>query len=78
MINSSPVLFLSNECNDLGHWVKFSLRDCRRAFGQRYIDHDAAMADVSHLMGHKTTRTTETYYCRKTDDDVFRNVKGMW
>lgn len=58
--------------------VKFSLRDCRRAFGQRYVDHDAAMADVSHLMGHKTTRTTEMYYCRRSDDDVFRSVKGKW
>lgn len=58
--------------------VKFSLRDCRRAFGQRYVDHDAAMADVSHLMGHKTTRTTEMYYYRRSDDDVFRSVKGKW
>lgn len=58
--------------------LRFKLQDCRRAFGQHYMDNDASLEDVSFLMGHCTTRTTEMYYCRKRESEVFKNVKGKW
>lgn len=61
---------------DIGR--KFELRDCRRAFGQHYIDHQVKLEDVSKLMGHATTRTTEIYYCGKSISEAIRNVQGKW
>jgi len=57
---------------------KFELRDCRRAFGQHYLDNDAELEDVSKLMGHKTTQTTETYYCGRRISKAIANVEGKW
>ena len=61
---------------DIGH--KFELRDCRRAFGQHYKDNHTDLEDISKLMGHKTTRTTELYYAEKRQSEVIRNVRGKW
>ncbi|MBQ9689917.1 MAG: site-specific integrase, partial [Candidatus Methanomethylophilaceae archaeon] len=61
---------------DLG--IKFDIRDCRRAFGQHYLDNDAELEDVSKLMGHKTTQTTETYYCGRRISKAIANVEGKW
>lgn len=58
--------------------VKFEIRDCRRAFGQRYLDHGADLTSVSIAMGHKTTRTTEVYYARVTDEMAIQNLQGRW
>lgn len=38
---------------DLG--IRFDLRQCRRTFGQRYLDRDLDIESVSVLMGHSTT-----------------------
>lgn len=43
---------------------KFELRDCRRAFGQYYLDKGLELTKVSVLMGHDCTKTREQYYCR--------------
>lgn len=43
--------------------VKFELRDCRRAFGQKYVGEGFRIDKVSILMGHDSTKTTEQHYC---------------
>ncbi|MCL2032937.1 MAG: site-specific integrase [Methanomassiliicoccaceae archaeon] len=49
---------------------KFELRDCRRGFGQNYLDKGLNIEAVSVLMGHSSTKTTEGYYCRKSQANV--------
>jgi site-specific recombinase XerD len=56
----------------------FQLRACRRTFGQNLIDQGASIESVSVLLGHNTTKTTETYYARKRQDAAIREVKGIW
>lgn len=43
---------------DLG--IEFDLRECRRTFGQRCLDSDLDIESVSVLMGHSSTKTTES------------------
>ena len=57
---------------------KFELRDCRRACGQFYLDKGLTIEEVARLLGHFTSKTTETYYCRKNNADVARKAKGVW
>ncbi len=42
--------------------AKFELRSGRRAFGQRALDAGHELKDVSKVMGHCTTKTTESFY----------------
>jgi integrase/recombinase XerD len=58
--------------------VHFEYRDCRRAFGQRLIDNNADIEDVSILMGHASTKTTEGYYARRRNTAALKNVQGLW
>ena len=58
--------------------VKFELRDCRRAFGQHYLNNGVPVDDVSVLMGHSSTKTTEGYYCWKREEDAIKAVKNKW
>ena len=57
---------------------RFELRDCRRACGQFYLDKGLTIEEVARLLGHFTSKTTETYYCRKNNADVARKAKGVW
>ena len=61
---------------DLG--IKFDLRQCRRTFGQRYLDKDLDIESVSVLMGHASTKTTERFYSRMRLDRAIVNVIGTW
>lgn len=56
----------------------FEIRDCRRAFGQYYMNKGLQTEDVSVLMGHETTRTTELYYCRKGEDKAIEAAREVW
>ncbi len=56
----------------------FELRDCRRAFGQIYLNKGVEVENVSVLMGHDTTKTTELYYCRKGEDRAIEAAKEVW
>lgn len=58
--------------------VKFDLRMCRRTFGQQYVNAGLEMESVSVLMGHSTTKTTEGYYCRKSQADAMEGAKEVW
>ncbi len=57
---------------------KFELRDCRRGFGDMYIKKGLSIEQVSVLMGHASTRTTEHYYCRKCEREVINEAKKLW
>lgn len=57
---------------------RFELRDCRRFCGQHYLDKGLTIDEVVRLLGHETTKTTETYYCRRDNAEVARRAKGIW
>lgn len=61
---------------DLG--VTFDLRQCRRTFGQRYLDNGLDIESTSVLMGHASTKTTEQYYSRRKLDQAVESAKGIW
>lgn len=54
--------------------TKFQLRSARRAFGQRLIDSGNRLDDVSVAMGHASTKTTEGFYARSKESDVFDRI----
>lgn len=58
--------------------AKFDLRMCRRTYGQKAIDEGLELETVSVLMGHNTTKTTETYYCRKRPETAIREAQNIW
>jgi len=58
--------------------AKFDLRMCRRTYGQKAIDDGLDLDAVSVLMGHSTTKTTETYYCRKRPETAIREAQTIW
>ncbi len=62
--------------DDLG--INFDLRECRRTFGQRYLDKDLDIESVSVLMGHSTTRMTEAFYSRRRLDIAANKAKKTW
>ncbi len=61
---------------DLG--IKFDLRTCRRTFGQRYLDKGLDIESTSVLMGHSTTKTTESFYSRKKNKHAIDNAMQVW
>ena len=61
--------------------TSFNLRDGRRTFGQKYLDGDVSIEDVSVLMGHNSTETTEGFYCRRRNVksvNAVKDLKGIW
>ena len=60
------------------HVKKLDLHKCRRTFGQMLIDEGATSEEVSVLMGHATTATTEKYYCRKKEKQASTSIRNIW
>lgn len=58
--------------------LKFDMRTCRRTYGQKAIDEGLTIESVSVLMGHNTTKTTETYYCRKRHEKAIMEAQNLW
>jgi len=56
---------------------RFNFQDCRRTYGQNYLDDGADIEMTSVLMGHHSTRTTEKYYARMRNDRAVRLASGM-
>lgn len=60
--------------------VQFELRALRRTYGQQLLNRNVAIETVSLALGHTSTRTTETYYCRKDADtarlEILRAFEG--
>lgn len=58
--------------------VDFDFRICRRTFIQSAIDDGIDLESVSRLAGHVTTKTTESYYGRKRQDDALDEARHVW
>lgn len=58
--------------------VEFDGRACRRTYGQQAIDQGVPLDAVSRMLGHRTTKTTETYYCRRTNDSAIAVAQQVW
>ena len=58
--------------------VSYDFRACRRTYGQVGIDEGVPLDSVSRLMGHATTKTTETYYARKKNEKAIGEAKVIW
>ena len=58
--------------------VKFEIRTLRRTYGQLMLDRGVSIDAVSKSMGHSSTKTTETYYCRKSDAMVRDEIDRAW
>jgi len=54
--------------------IRFELRALRRTYGQMLLDKGLSIESTSIAMGHHSTKTTETYYCRKDADTVRAEV----
>ncbi len=62
--------------NDTG--VEFDNRTCRRTYGQGAIDAGVPLDAVSRMLGHRTTKTTETYYCRRSNAAAIEEAQRVW
>lgn len=58
--------------------IEFDLRECRRTFGQRYLDSDLDIEPVSVLMNHASTKTTENFYSRKRMTKAVESARRAW
>ena len=58
--------------------IRFDLRECRRTFGQRYIDQNLELSSVSVLMGHSSTRTTERFSGRQKNRHAIEKARETW
>lgn len=58
--------------------MKFQIRTLRRTYGQLLLDKGVSIDAVSISMGHTTTKTTETHYCRKSDATVRKEIDAAW
>ena len=56
--------------------TRIELRSGRRAFGQRLLDCGNQVEDVSVMMGHASTKTTELYYARGKESMAMARVYG--
>jgi len=58
--------------------ISFRWKDYRSSFCQMAIDKGANLQAVSKIMGHKTTKTTESYYGRIRDDDAIHEIERVF
>ena len=58
--------------------IRFDFRSLRRSFGQCALDRGVRYDTVSVLLGHKTTRTTETFYARRKYDQAVEELERVW
>ncbi len=58
--------------------VTFELRDCRRACGQFYLNKGLSIEDVSGLLGHYSSVTTERYYCKQEEEYILQRAAKKW
>jgi len=56
----------------------FDNRTCRRTYGQGAIDAGVPLDAVSRMLGHSTTKTTETHYCRRSNAAAIEEAQKVW
>ena len=57
--------------------IDFDGRMCRRTYGQTSIDEGVPLDAVSRMLGHRTTKTSETYYARRTNEAAILEAKKV-
>jgi hypothetical protein len=61
------------------NYLKSSKSDgCRRSYGQTAKDLGLSIEDVSVLLGHSSTKTTEEYYARVRSDGVIERASEIF
>lgn len=68
--------FLTVVSDALG--VDLDFRLCRRTYIQCALDDGIDLESVSRLAGHASTRTTETYYGRRRQDEALDKARSVW
>jgi len=63
-------------CRETG--IDFSFQTCRRTYGQYALDDGISLESVSVCMGHRTTKTTETYYARRRGSVAVEEARKRW
>ena len=63
-------------CKETG--IVFSFQTCRRTYGQFALDDNISLESVSVCMGHRTTKTTETYYARRRGSVAVEEARKKW
>ena len=59
--------------------VSFKMKHFRSTFGQKCIDMDASKTpEVSRVMGHGSTRTTEKYYARVKEEAAVQGLNRLF
>lgn len=58
--------------------IDFDMRKCRRTFGQVCLDEGLSIESTSVLMGHLTSKTTETSYARKREEAAISEANSLW
>jgi len=58
--------------------LSFPIQKCRRTYGQFALDDGISVESVSVLMGHKTTKTTESYYARRRGSIAVDEAREKW
>lgn len=63
---------------DLDEAISFHIKDFRATFCQQSIDRGASTSAVSVMMGHSSTKTTETYYGRMRTEKALADINAAW
>jgi len=62
--------------NELG--IEITFQSGRRTYGQWLIDDRVPAETVSLHMGHRTSKTTETFYARQRESVAIETTKKIW
>lgn len=58
--------------------IVFDGRATRRTYGQTGIDQGVPVDAISRMLGHSSTKTTEKYYCRRSNDAAIAEARKVW
>jgi integrase len=58
--------------------IDIDYRAGRRTYGQWLIDDGVPVETVSIHMGHRTSKTTETFYARQREEDALAMTRKIW
>lgn len=58
--------------------IIFDGRATRRTYGQTGIDQGVPIDAISRMLGHSSTKTTEKYYCRRSNEAAIAEARKVW
>ncbi len=63
-------------CDETG--IVFDYRKCRRTYAQYLVDENLPIDKLAVILGHSSSKTTETSYARPRDDRVVAEIIEQW